>query len=164
MSPDYNNPFYFNPNQYPLDPSEFNPTGSPSDFSELANQIRNQNNTANVDFNKNPLVDNPSPVNTTNTTTRTSTYNPYIGLVNVFDFGLNSLANFQKRKGQNKQDQYNQFEVQQPEKNYFNKRMLRGDKVIYAKMGGEYIVNKEYEIDENEVKKLTRLGYEFEIL
>ena len=156
----------FNPNDYPLDLSDVpEPSISGQDNTELIKQISQAGNTNNYDFTKNPLIDNPSNSNT-NTTAKTKSYsyNPYIGLVNVFDFGLNSLANFKKKQYQEEQDKFNQFDMQQPKTSYFNKRQLRGDQSMFAKMGGEYKEGGEFEVDEKELEYLKAQGYEFDIL
>jgi len=86
-------------------------------------------------------------------------YNPYEQLVNVFDFGLNTLNNLKNQKTQKEN-----FQPQQPSTSYFNQRSLRGDKVMFAKKGGEYKEGGEYELDDIQIQNLKKLGYEFEML
>lgn len=111
------------------------------------------------------FVQDPSKVsnyvdapNTQKRITSTS-YNPYEGLVNLFDFGLNALASANQ-----KNQQQQSFKPEQPDTAYYNKRMLRGDNQMFAKNGGEYKEGGEFEVDDNELENLRAQGYEFDIM
>lgn len=107
----------------------------------------------------------PTPTSVTTTEKKYYTkYNPYTNLVNVVDFGLNSLANNVTRTRDRKVENKNQFLSQQPDTAYYNKRMLRGDNQMFAKKGGEYKEGGEYFISKSEIKRLENLGYEFDII
>lgn len=124
------------------------------------NKIPVAPNQENIDFEQDPNNFVPK----TNTTQSKTTYNPYQGLVNIFDFGLNSLTNLKNRSVDSKNELINSQIGQQPETTYYNKRQLRGDKVMFAKQGGEYKEGGEYEFTDEELQNLKKLGYEFEIL
>lgn len=93
------------------------------------------------------------------TTSFTTTYRPYEGLVNLFNFGLSNLT-----ARHNTNQQQKTFQPEQPSTSYFNQRMLRGDKTMFAKKGGEYQINNEYELSNIEIENLKKIGYELEIL
>ena len=56
----------------------------------------------------------------------------------AFNTGLNLVGNMYNMSRMNKQENLNSFITQQPEAVYPNKRMLYGDKSMFAEMGGEY--------------------------
>ena len=58
--------------------------------------------------------------------------------VGAFNAGLNLAGNMYNMSRMNKQENLNSFITQQPEAVYPNKRMLYGDKSMFAEMGGEY--------------------------
>ena len=94
------------------------------------NTIEGTPNQGNTNFVNDPS--NPSDATQTKTPSFNTKYNPYEGIVNVFDFALNAAASLK-----NKQTQKDNFQPQQPDTSYFNQRALRGDKVMYAQDGGE---------------------------
>jgi hypothetical protein len=90
---------------------------------------------------------NIKPVAAPKTTTEYSTiknysYTPYAAPI----AGLNAMVNFAGGLYNNQQakqeEAQNNFLIQQPQASYFNKRMLKGDKAMYAAYGGE-LENKE---------------------
>lgn len=63
--------------------------------------------------------------------------NPYALPIGLFNYALNSIGGRVNQFQQRKNERMNNFLIQQPETNYFNKRMLYGDKSMFASKGGQ---------------------------
>lgn len=64
--------------------------------------------------------------------------NPFTTGLNILNAGLNTVGGMRNMRRINKQENLNSFITQQPEAVYPNKRMLYGDKSMFAEYGGEY--------------------------
>lgn len=64
--------------------------------------------------------------------------NPFTTGLNLFNAGLNTIGGLHNMHRLRGQENLNSFVTQQPEAIYPNKRMLYGDKSMFAEYGGEY--------------------------
>lgn len=64
--------------------------------------------------------------------------NPFTTGLNIFNAGLNTIGGMRNMGRIREQEKLNSFITQQPEAIYPNKRMLYGDKSMFAEYGGEY--------------------------
>jgi hypothetical protein len=65
-------------------------------------------------------------------------FNPFTTGLNILNTGLNTIGGMRNMSRMRNQENFNSFITQQPEAIYPNKRMLYGDKSMFAEMGGEY--------------------------
>lgn len=64
--------------------------------------------------------------------------NPFTTGLNLFNVGLNTIGGLHNMHRLRGQENLNSFVTQQPEAIYPNKRMLYGDKAMFAEYGGQY--------------------------